>query len=211
MSRPFFSVVVTTYNRASLIMRALKSLVDQSENDFEALIIDDGSTDDTKKIVDTLVNHDHRFNYFLQEHAGSTAAKNNGLSLAKGEWLTFLDSDDEYALHHLSLRRNAIETNPNVLFFHGGVKVIGNEYVPDRFNPNKKIHLSECVIGGTFIIKKELLDQLGLFKEMNLGDDAEFFDRIKSSGITFAKIDSPTYIYHRDAPDSMTNEWQESK
>lgn len=207
MAHPFFSVVVTTYNRASLLTRALQSLVIQSEIDFEALIVDDGSTDNTKEIVESKFAHDPRFKFIRQEHAGSTAAKNKGLSLGSGGWLTFLDSDDEFDPEHLSLRRKVILNNPGVRFFHGGVKVIGNEYVPDRFDPSKKIHLSECVIGGTFIIERNLLTESGLFKEMRLGDDAEFFDRLKSAGIPIVKVDFPTYIYYRNTPDSMTNEW----
>lgn len=205
MLSPYFSVIVTTWNRASLISRALTSLLNQSDQDFEVLIIDDGSTDNTHEIVLAQIKGHSNFKYFLQEHSGSTAAKNKGLSLAKGKWITFLDSDDEYTPEHLELRRKAIEENPGVMLLHGGVKVIGNEYVPDRFNPNKKIHLSECVIGGTFIINRDLIARLGFFKEMELGDDADFFDRVAKEKIPVLKVSYPTYVYYRDTPDSMTN------
>src|SRR5690606_12706021 len=154
MRNSFFSVIITTYNRAALFKRALESLISQTEKDWEAILIDDGSTDDTYDQIEPYIDKYPQIQYKKQSNRGTVSAKNAGIASARGKCITFLDSDDEYSVNHLQSRRLILEENPNVEFLHGGVRVIGNEYVPDRHDHSKKIHLSECVIGGTFFIKK---------------------------------------------------------
>ncbi|MCO5287350.1 MAG: glycosyltransferase family 2 protein [Chitinophagaceae bacterium] len=202
---PFFSVVVTTYNRGPLLGRALKSLQAQTETDWEAVIVDDGSTDDTKEIVQAFLVKDHRFRYFKTPPSGATPAKNKGMALSKGRYITFLDSDDEYRPDHLQRRRRFMEAHPEVLFLHGGITIIGDEYVPDRFDYGKKIHLSECAVGGTFVIAREVFTSLGEFNNIPLGSDADYLDNVLANGFLTAKLDAPTYIYHREHDNSITN------
>lgn len=89
---PFFSVIIPTYNRASIVMRAIQSVLDQTFVNFEIIIVDDGSTDTTKTIVSSL--KDTRIRYIYQKNKGVCAARNNGTSNAQGEYFVFLDSDD---------------------------------------------------------------------------------------------------------------------
>ena len=90
-------------------------------------------------------------------------------------------------------------------FLHGGAKIIGNQYVPDRFNYKKRINLSECVIGGTFFIERNLLFQLNGFRKIILGTDSDLFERAVESDISIMKTEFPTYIYHHENEDSITN------
>jgi len=97
--KPFFSVIVPAYNRAVLIDRTVKSILSQCHDNWELIIIDDGSTDNTQEVVKSF--NDSRIKYFYQNNAERSAARNNGISKANGEWICFLDSDDEYKSDHL--------------------------------------------------------------------------------------------------------------
>ncbi|MEO7834846.1 MAG: glycosyltransferase family A protein, partial [Ginsengibacter sp.] len=175
---PFFSVIITAYNRSELLVRALDSLISQTENDWEAIIIDDGSTDDTAQRVAPFLKLGENIHYLWQKSQGASVAKNTGGHLSKGNYITFLDSDDEYSPCHLQSRKKILDAHPEVIFLYGGIKVMGNEYVPDRFDYRKLIHLNDCSVGGTFFIKKELFYSLGGFADIPFGSDADFFDRI---------------------------------
>ncbi len=202
---PFFSVIITTHNRAVLLKRALDSLVTQTETDWEAIIIDDGSTDNTAFEVKSYLENNKKIKYIFQKNKGYALAKNTGIFLSEGKFTTFLDSDDQYSQRHLETRKVILINNPEIEFLHGGVKVIGSQYVPDRFDFNKMIPLSDCVIGGTFFIKREIAVSFNGFKKMQLGSDGDFFERINKAGIQIMKTQTPTYIYHRENVDSITN------
>lgn len=202
---PFFSVIITTYNRSALLKRALDSLIAQTETEWEAIIVDDGSTDNTTSLIKPYLENGNKIKYVYQKNAGYAMAKNTGVFLSKGKFITFLDSDDEYMPTHLETRKTILEKNPEVQFLHGGVKVIGSQYVPDRFDFNKMIPLSECEIGGTFFIKREVAVSFNGFKKMQLGSDGDFFERINKAGINIMKTQIPTYIYHRENANSITN------
>ncbi len=205
MQNSFFSVVITTYNRAALLKRAVESLIGQTENDWEAIIIDDGSTDDTYDQIRSYLESYPQIRYKKQSNQGTVRAKNAGIALAKGKFITFLDSDDEYTYDHLETRKEILENNSNVEFLHGGVRIVGNQYVPDRHDHSKKIHLSECVIGGTFFIKKEVALALKGFKPFPVGNDADFFERLTNTETVVLRTELPTYIYHRELENSITH------
>ena len=88
------TVVIPTYNRANIIINTIKSVLSQTYQNFEILVIDDGSTDNTKEVV--LGISDNRIKYFYQENAGAQAARNAGLRNAKGKFISFLDCADEW-------------------------------------------------------------------------------------------------------------------
>jgi len=199
-----FSVVVTTYNRADLLVRALKSLLGQTERDWEGIIVDDGSTDNTHEKLLPFLQSDTRLKYFLKAHSGSAQSKNHGIKASSGRYITFLDSDDEYLPSHLESRKEFLLRNPGTLFLHGGVKILGNQYVPDIYDPSRTIHLDDCVIGGTFFIERDVLLSLGGLSDMKFGSDHDLFERARKKNIKMARIDRPTYIYHREDHESLT-------
>ncbi len=97
----FFSIIVPTYNRAEYLRKTLESILEQSYPYYEVLVIDDGSTDNTKEIVESVGHSNIRYVY--QENGERGKARNNGMRLAKGDYVTFLDSDDLFYPHHLQL------------------------------------------------------------------------------------------------------------
>ncbi|MDP4208256.1 MAG: glycosyltransferase family A protein [Bacteroidota bacterium] len=203
--RPFFSVIITTFNRANLITRAINSLIAQIETDWEAIIVDDESTDNTCLHLLPYLSLYPKIKYVRQKHLGVALSKNTGIFSAQGRFITFLDSDDEYYPSHLLLRKEIFIQNPSVKFLYGGVKIIGNQYVPDRFNYNKKIKLSKCAIGAAFFIDRRTAISLNGFNDISLGTDADLFDRAQIAGIPMMKVNKATYIYHHEVENSITN------
>jgi glycosyltransferase involved in cell wall biosynthesis len=204
-SQTMFSIVITTFNRAELLKRALNSLVSQTEPDWEAIIVDDGSTDDTQKQILPYLKLYSKIKYIWKPHSGTIPSKNNGIKAATGKFVTFLDSDDEYHPTHLESRKQILIENPFIRFLYGGVKVLGNQYVPDKNNPSVSISLNNCVIGGSFIIEREVLLSLNGFRDITLGSDSDLFERAEKAQIPMAEIQLPTYIYHHENLESTTN------
>ena len=203
--KPFFSIIITTYNRKNILKRALDSLMKQTENDWEAIIVDDDSIDDTSSLVLPLTNANSRIKYLKKAHSGEAMSKNEGINLASGKFISFLDSDDEYGPGHLQLRKAILMQNPSVNFLYGGVKIIGNQYVPDRFDHTKRINLNKCAIGGTFFIERSTLLQLKGFRNLMIGTDADLFERAVTAKVIMKETGIPTYIYHHETEDSITN------
>ncbi len=127
---PFFSIVLPTYNRAAFIAKAISSVLDQSFDDFELIIIDDGSTDNTKHVVDSFA--DTRIRYIYQENQERSVARNNGIKQAKGNYICFLDSDDYYLNNHLMiLYENIKQHNFPIALFHTYQTYVKNEQEQD--------------------------------------------------------------------------------
>lgn len=202
---PFFSVIVTCHNRAHILERALKSLLLQDLQDWECLIVNDGSIDDTDAIVQSWLYSDDRFRYLKHGHRGQALTKNAGIIASSGLFITFLDSDDEYTPEHLSIRKAILEEYTHLDLLHGGVSIVGDPYVPDMNNPDQLIHLSECIIGGTFVFSAAAIHGLNGFDNVSYGDDTKLFEKAENAGLSIAKTDYPSYVYHRDMPDSLCN------
>ena len=202
---PFFSVIIPTFNRKATISRAINSLLAQTETDWEAIIVDDGSTDDTYYELRPLLDQFENIKYLKQKNRGAAGSKNTGIQHAKGVFFTFLDSDDEYECTHLASRKKIIIENPGLQFLSGGLTIIGSPFVPDRFDATKQVHIDKCEIGGTFFIEKQLLYSLKGFNDILLGEDSDLFDRVAATGVSMIKTNLPTYIYHRETEGSVTN------
>lgn len=204
-AKPFFSVIIATYNRALLIERALESLVIQTESDWEALIIDDGSTDNTINRINRFIKSNGKVRYYYYTHKGMVSAKNSGIRLARGEFITFLDSDDEYDPLHLEIKRKVLKNDPSLQLLYGRTKIIGQPYVPDRYDTSKLIHLDMCHASGNFVFESHALRQLEGFRNLNFGTDADLFDRAVASGLHMKEVGQRTYVYHHETIDSNTN------
>lgn len=200
---PLFSVILCTYNRAHLLPRALDSLFRQKETDWEVVIVDDGSTDNTVEVLQPFLRHKSRVKFVSHPNQGLARSRNIAAKVATGHFITFLDSDDVYALDHLSARRKAIEQNLAISFFMGGTEIIGEPYVADKHDPTRLIHLEECVIDATFVIRRELFLELGGFPELPFSAGSALYERALEAGVTIQRVDAPTYVYDRTTGDSI--------
>lgn len=209
---PIVSVIVPVYNRPQLLRRALLSLEKQTFSDFECLIIDDGSTDNTRDIAFEFVKKDPRFKLIKKIHGVGNMAINMGILKAKGRYIGLLGSDDEYSSEHIKLRVNELDLNPDIDMLRGGIKVIGNEMVPDKRDMKKLISLYDSIvyIGGTAFGKREVFLKLKGFKKMLYASDSEFIERAIAS-FNVKKVFWETYIYHRDHGNSITDSFLNNK
>lgn len=201
---PFFSIILTTYNRVELISEAVDSVVNQSFPNWELIIVDDGSTDNTKDKIEFYSDTYSNIKYKKIENIGCAGAKNIGIRRANGRYITFLDSDDKYKKGHL-LSRFELLTAENIDLLHGGVHIVGDTKIIDKDNPDKLIDVNECFIGGTMFIKREVMSKLNGFPEIDYGEDAAFFEIVSKKHLSIKKTNIKTYIYNRLSSDSISN------
>lgn len=107
--QPVFSIIIAAFNAEATLARAVDSILAQSFTDYEVIVVDDGSTDQTDKAV---AGYGNRVRYFRQDNAGVSAARNQGAQLAKGRWLAFLDADDWYYPQRLARQAELLQQNP---------------------------------------------------------------------------------------------------
>ncbi len=206
------SIILCTYNRANLLSNAIRSVLNQTEQDWELIIIDDGSNDTTYTIVKQFLRHYPRIVYFYHSNQGLAKARNRGLAIANGNFICFVDSDDELAPRHLEKRLHYMQQHPSVDFIHGGMKLIGpkeKHYVADMANPGKKIHLSKCHIGGTFFFRQIILKKVKGFKAIPFGEDFDFYTRVERH-FSIRKVTFPTYFYHLDSENRLCDIFTEA-
>lgn len=171
MNKVLFSIVIPSYNRAGIIGKSIQSVLDQSFTDFELIIVDDGSSDETQSVVDSF--QDPRISYQWQENSERGRARNLGIEQSSGEYVTFLDSDDLFYPDHLlnasfeTRNKTNIFWSPNEEIDQNGnvvrqYKDSGNPIVEDLIN---KGNIMSC--HGVFV-RKEVFEQLKFNEERAL-------------------------------------------
>ena len=190
------SIIMLTYNREKLIMKSIMSVLHQSFDDYELLIIDDGSTDETAKLVKQLT--DSRIKYFHFQHTGRVAQlRNIGIENAKGEYIAFIDSDDLWEKNKLSEQVTILSQHPNVgitfsdvyLFTskrisqNGIYNVFKNKYsASDYFYQGNIFNLlisnDIAIYPSSVLFRRHCLDKVGLLEELFKLGETNFFIRI---------------------------------
>ena len=169
--KPAVSVIIQTYNRSEMLTEALESVFSQTFKDFEVFVIDDGSTDNTFKVVNKI--RDVRLFYIFIKNSGVSAARNVGIKLTRGQYIALLDSDDIWLPEKLEKHVNFMKKNPDCMISQTEEIWIRNG---KRVNPKKKHakgqgdifekSLQLCVISPSAVmLKKELFEETGLFDE----------------------------------------------
>jgi len=202
---PTVSVIIPTYNRAHLIGRAIQSVLNQTYQDFEIIVVDDGSTDNTKEIVKSL--DDKRIRYIRhKENKGGGAARNTGIKAAIGEYIAFLDSDDEWLPEKLECQMKVFKNaGSEVGVVYTGFIYIDElgEYTNGQHIPEKRgwiyedILVENCVgTASTVLVKRKCFEKAGLFDE-NLPScqDWEMWIRLAREH-QFDFIEDPLVKYH---------------
>ncbi len=216
----FFSIILPTYNRAHLLGRAVNSVIAQIYSEWELIIIDDGSTDNTKEVVAAITEKDARVKYFYQENAERSAARNNGISKAKGSYICFLDSDDSYTENHLQGLYDFILKTPirKGLFFTNRIKndLTKNEiiYSEVSFNPEKAMEffVEKSISPGRVCVEISILKEFGFDKELVVGEDTDLWFRISCHYPSYF-VAQHTFIYelHEDNSVNVKNNAYEKK
>lgn len=168
------SVIIPTYNRRLFIKRAIQSVLNQETPCEELLIVDDGSTDGTDRVIESIEEASSvQIRYFHQENKGAAAARNYGIKEAKGKWLAFLDSDDWWDRKKLTLQLKAMEEHTQYSVSHTREKWFRNGRQVNQKKKHDPPHgeifsrsLGMCVVGmSTVMAEKRLFERYGLFDE----------------------------------------------
>ena len=192
-SQSLVSVIIPTYNRVDLLPSAIKSVFSQTYDNYEIIVVDDGSTDDTGTVVKALCDdYDERLRFVRQINQGACAARNHGLRLAKGEFVLFLDSDDLIAPDKLALQVEQLKRYPNVDFSIGKtvwVKSDGKTIAEKQLLEPKEDFVISQIESSWFLTSAPLwrrssLDTIGPWDErLSGGQDWEFHVRALLYGL----------------------------
>jgi glycosyltransferase involved in cell wall biosynthesis len=196
--KPFFSIIIPAYNASGTIERSLESVRVQSVDDYEVIIVDDGSRDDTKSKVEPYLKYSS-FKYFCKENEGVSKARNYGSERALGQWLLFLDSDDELCPEALLHFLNAVNNSKSLGFVSAPYWLNGKCIQPNynKYFPKVKAN----VLSGSYIVDRNLFKQkLGFDTRLKQGENYELFLRLllnnKAANELVGVIDYPTLRYH---------------
>ena len=189
------SVIIPTYNRCKYICQSIDSVLDQTYQDFEIILIDDGSTDETKQIVTRRYKNENRLKYIYQKNQERSAARNRGIVESSGEYLAFLDSDDLWLSSKLEKQVEVLDESNETdmvvtwwdMFDDDFNKILDVSY-PDIADIDSGIFgplmaYSNRVGSPTPLIRKSALVGRKLFSEnLNMGEDWEFWTRVAIRG-----------------------------
>lgn len=212
------SVIITTYNRENLLPRALESVLMQTYKNYEIVIIDDGSTDNTKEVLKSF--NDKRINYFYIENSGAGNAKNYGVKMSNGEFIVLLDSDDELS------KKSILEEIKEEI--GKGFDVISYSEIEKKFSPDKFIiekqekvneiskYMNQYPLNypgkPPYAIKKELyLKCDGMDIRQKWGDGISFWRKLFNETSNFCMIENVGYIYHLEGEDNISKGGKDKK
>lgn len=202
---PTVSVIIPTYNRAHLIGRSIASVLNQTYQDFEIIVIDDGSSDNTEQLILNFGNEKIRY-IRHEKNKGQPAARNAGIKAARGNYIAFHDSDDECLPEKLEKVMKVFETAPPSIgvVYSGFYKITGDNitYMPTSWvtekegNIHQQLLRGSCVWAGNMITRKECLEKVGMFDEsLPALEDWELTIRI-SKHYEFKFIEEPLIIVY---------------
>lgn len=201
-NKPFYSVVIPLYNRAHLIAETVQSVLDQSFQDFEIIIVDDGSSDNPRPVIEAI--GDCRIKLIEQENKGGSAARNTGIEAATGKYIAFLDSDDLWLPHHLEQALPVLESGDSictytqvivdrgdgVTFLKPPRGVKENEDFSEYMLCDRGFVQTSSLIVPAFLAKKILFDNY-----LDYGQDTDFAIRLVAEGADLQMLSEPGAIW----------------
>ena len=184
-----------------LIKRAIDSVLEQDFQDFELIIIDDGSkVNDRKSLLDYVEKHEDKMVYIRHSNRGQAESINRGVLNSVGEFITILDSDDEYKPFHLSTCLKEME---NVDLICSTTETVVNSlddyYVPDKNDLSKPIHLDDAILFGTLFGHQKVFKSIDF--EGGFAADSAFYEQAQIQ-FRAKKVFQKSYIYYRNNPNS---------
>ncbi|MCX6293937.1 MAG: glycosyltransferase family A protein [Sphingobacteriales bacterium] len=193
---PFFSIIIPTFNRSHIIRDTINTVMLQTFTDFELIISDDGSTDNTKEIITPLLT-DSRIKYVMQSNKGVCAARNFGAKHASGKYLIFLDSDDTIVENWLKDFHILAQNNYDILFCSMLViDTSGFEKKASCLNPYKNGYSKGIFNAGTWAMKREFFFEIGQYDEqIKYGENTELKFRLLDKKGEFGYVDNYNFIY----------------
>ena len=211
------SVIIPTFNRSQMLSRALSSVARQRQLPSEVIVVDDGSTDDTRRKVAMIEDSSPlHLRYHFQANRGPAAARNAGIKIARRNHLAFLDSDDEWHRDKLALQYQALVSNPEYLVSH----TMERWYRNGEHLNQKKYHipghddifdqaLRLCCVGmSTVMVRRELFDRYGKFDEtLRCCEDYDFWLRVAAVE-KFYLVEQKLTVKHGGRSDQVSNRFR---
>lgn len=209
------SVIMPAYNSERYVSEAIQSVFNQSDTNWELIIVDDGSSDRTPEIIDEYAARDCRIKVFHRKNSGASAARNFALDHACGQYVTFLDSDDRYHTDRLKIMRSVLEQNPecDAVFadfkaFQGDIStnepvdgsktaLIGEDILKTVISDTKKHFVCNAML------KSEIAKKVK-FAPLRFAEDFCYFRDCARHFGQIAQLDAALYYYRRDNPNAMT-------
>ncbi|WP_299336975.1 glycosyltransferase family 2 protein [uncultured Psychroserpens sp.] len=211
---PYFSIIISVYNKAAYVADTLTSVLDQSYSNFEVIVVNDGSTDESLEILERF--DDFRLQIINQDNHGASHARNHGINLAKGRYIALLDGDDLWDSHFLETMHTTIDNHPTQSIF---TSAIAHKYddnivpVPYSFKIDKDVLILDyfeasqkhsALSGSSTVFKRDILDITGNFDErIRSGQDTDLWIRF---GIHFPVVFvSKVLVYYVFNRQSLSN------
>lgn len=215
MAPPKVSVIIPTYNYGRFLPRALESVLSQTYTDYEIIVVDDGSTDETYQVV---AEYKNKVKYLTKENGGVATARNVGIQVANGNYIAFLDADDAWVPHKLAIQVEYLDNNPEFgMVYADMAHYVSGRKVHDAYLCERgykhiaqgwifKNLLSECFIfTPTVLVRKSCFDVVGLHDpKLRTCQDIDMWLRIAEQ-YQIGFIDQPLAVRHDHSHNSTKN------
>jgi len=205
MSEPLFSIVIPTYNRASTVSRAIESCLAQSCRDFEIVIVDDDKSKDDMAAAIAPYESECTLRLKLDHHGKAASARNEGVRLARGRYVAFLDADDAWLPEKLETYRVHLEREPDTLFYSKNYvdRGVGRYWI----KPSRGLRDGEDIFDylfidkgwvhpSTIVVATETARAHPFREDLSFGDDTQFAVDLWRNGVKIRMIDELLAIYH---------------
>ena len=212
LQEPRISVIIPAYNNAGYIVEAVESVLNQTYQSYEAIVVDDGSTDETPGVLQP---YHERIRYVFQENAGVCAARNHGLRLAGGEYIVFMDGDDVMLPEKLAQQAELLDNESTVGAVHSAWQLIDGKGAllgivePWRTAPKLTLKawlLYKPVFLGSMMIRRNWLEQVGDFDTtLRQSEDVDLLLRLAVKGCRMTWLYTPTVSYRQHAHNTVKN------
>lgn len=178
---PIISVIVPCYNQGMFVAETLESVMAQTYHSWEVVIVDDGSTDDSRKVIDKYLKKDSRIRYYYQENGGVSKARNIAVKYSKGKYILPLDSDDKIAPTYLEKAVSYMEYHPECVLFYCHANLFGEKTEPwiIEYKDYKSLLLHNCIFCSSVFRKADFYRVGGYDETFRTGfEDWEFYIRL---------------------------------
>lgn len=197
---PLFSIIIPCYNQGEYLAETLDSVLAQTFCDFECIIINDGSTDNSEEIIDYYCQKDERIKKLSQHNQGLSQSRNNGIIKAKGSYILPLDGDDKIGYQYLELAKNVFENSPQTKLVYCKAEFFGtqNEYWELPKYKYETLLFVNCIFCSAIFKKEDYLQTEGYDPNMRYGyEDWEFWLQLLNKEDKVVQIDSINFFYRR--------------
>lgn len=175
------SIIIPCYNQTEYVAQAIESVKNQTYNDWECIIVNDGSTDDSEGVILECISNDNRFIYLKQDNKGPGNARNNGASIAKGYYMTMLDADDLIGRDYLQRGVKYLDEHPRCTLYYGVVEHFDKNKTK-LVKPSPRFYwqiFTHNQFNTTCLYRKEDYDRIGGYnEELENREDWEFYIRL---------------------------------